>query len=279
MKLLTHLKASGRLPPALLLQGSNLDREARAFAEHFAIPADIHELRPEGKMGLHAVAALSSFLSKVPLRPLRGTRQFFIVHQADRMLPTSSNALLKILEEPPPSTHFILTAQHKERLLPTILSRVQCIVFPPTPVPRTPLQDRFLQLLSGATLKEIEEFASLVEKEKKEMEKQKAKTLPKELHPLQRERLENEISGAISMHMQETLAALLEMLLLVSRDTALTDHKECAPHLHFPHLHPPHPLPFPLVERAIHTTRLSFERSIPLQACLEALFAQLALIT
>ncbi len=43
----------------------------------------------------------------------------------------AANALLKILEEPPAGTSFILVSDHKNNLLPTILSRCQQIDFPP----------------------------------------------------------------------------------------------------------------------------------------------------
>ena len=44
---------------------------------------------------------------------------------------SSANALLKILEEPPENTTFILVSDYKGQLLPTILSRCQIINFPP----------------------------------------------------------------------------------------------------------------------------------------------------
>lgn len=43
----------------------------------------------------------------------------------------SANALLKILEEPPPNTTLILVTDNKNQLLPTILSRCQHLDFPP----------------------------------------------------------------------------------------------------------------------------------------------------
>ena len=43
---------------------------------------------------------------------------------------SSANAILKILEEPPDNTTFILVTDYKADLLPTILSRCQCLDFP-----------------------------------------------------------------------------------------------------------------------------------------------------
>ena len=50
---------------------------------------------------------------------------------AENMTDQAQNALLKILEEPPEHTVFILTAENRAMLLPTILSRVQTIRLEP----------------------------------------------------------------------------------------------------------------------------------------------------
>lgn len=50
---------------------------------------------------------------------------------AENMTDQAQNALLKILEEPPEHTVFVLTAENRAMLLPTILSRVQTIRLEP----------------------------------------------------------------------------------------------------------------------------------------------------
>ncbi|MEP6710361.1 MAG: AAA family ATPase [Candidatus Saccharibacteria bacterium] len=52
-------------------------------------------------------------------------RQFFIIDEADAMTHAAQTAFLKLLEEPAESIYFILTSSAQDRLLPTILSRVQ----------------------------------------------------------------------------------------------------------------------------------------------------------
>jgi hypothetical protein len=52
---------------------------------------------------------------------------FFIIQKADFLTPACANKLLKPMEEPPRGYHFILLAEHKEQILPTILSR--CVVY------------------------------------------------------------------------------------------------------------------------------------------------------
>lgn len=52
-------------------------------------------------------------------------KRFIIIDDADTMGKPAQNAFLKLLEEPTPNTFFILTAHQPEKLLPTIISRVQ----------------------------------------------------------------------------------------------------------------------------------------------------------
>lgn len=56
-------------------------------------------------------------------------KKVLIIENADRMAESSRNALLKILEEPPENTVFILTTSNRGAILPTILSRVRTYNF------------------------------------------------------------------------------------------------------------------------------------------------------
>lgn len=54
---------------------------------------------------------------------LRGGRRVVVIAPADALRTEAANALLKMLEEPPPATLFVLASDAPERMLPTILSR------------------------------------------------------------------------------------------------------------------------------------------------------------
>lgn len=56
-------------------------------------------------------------------------KKVLIIENADRMLESVRNALLKILEEPPEGTLFILTTSRRGAVMPTILSRVRTYPF------------------------------------------------------------------------------------------------------------------------------------------------------
>ncbi len=69
----------------------------------------------------------------VSLSPYAGPYKFVIVNDAHLMTAEAQNALLKILEEPSPSSILILVTANPNSLLPTIISRCQEIKFPPHP--------------------------------------------------------------------------------------------------------------------------------------------------
>jgi len=54
-----------------------------------------------------------------------------VIRDAQTMGREAQNAFLKLLEEPPKETHFILTSQSKQAILPTIHSRTQQIAVAP----------------------------------------------------------------------------------------------------------------------------------------------------
>jgi len=64
-------------------------------------------------------------------RPFEGKARVFLIDEADKLNDASANALLKVLEEPPRTSHLILITARPAMLLPTILSRCQMIRFAP----------------------------------------------------------------------------------------------------------------------------------------------------
>jgi len=69
------------------------------------------------------------------LKPYQHPIQIFYLKEAQNLTLPAQHALLKTLEEPPPTAHIILTADRKESLLPTIISRCQLITLRSAPLP------------------------------------------------------------------------------------------------------------------------------------------------
>ncbi|RMD60971.1 MAG: hypothetical protein D6824_08630 [Planctomycetota bacterium] len=67
----------------------------------------------------------------VALAPSQGKRRVFLLDEAELLAREGANALLKTLEEPPPAAVIVLVSASEHRVLPTIRSRCQRILFRP----------------------------------------------------------------------------------------------------------------------------------------------------
>lgn len=112
---------------------------ARAFARHLLDPqgkggiSDLIELSPEGRLGLHPLAQIEEVRRQAQMTALSGSWKVYLIDDVERMSPAAANSLLKILEEPPPRTLFLLVSGRPQALLPTIVSRCHVVLFEPLP--------------------------------------------------------------------------------------------------------------------------------------------------
>jgi len=90
---------------------------------------DLHLLAPKGAADLLRIDDVRAVVGRVVLRPFMGRFQAVILEDADRLTEEAANSLLKILEEPPRQTRFILLTAQPAACLPTIVSRCQVIRF------------------------------------------------------------------------------------------------------------------------------------------------------
>ena len=77
------------------------------------------------------VGAIRALETEANFRPYEASARIFVVDDAHKMNDSSSNALLKTLEEPPQTSHIFLISSKPNSLLPTIRSRVQTLRFGP----------------------------------------------------------------------------------------------------------------------------------------------------
>jgi DNA polymerase-3 subunit delta' len=92
--------------------------------------ADVFYLEPVKKaqlIGVEEVRTMCLFLGKTSYA---GGWKAAVLRYADRMTIQAANAFLKMLEEPPPQTLFLLLSDQPHGLLPTILSRCQRVTLP-----------------------------------------------------------------------------------------------------------------------------------------------------
>lgn len=84
----------------------------------------------ETKQALIYEKESSEILRKLSLKSFSGGYKIMIIWQPEKMNIACSNKLLKLLEEPPQQTLFLLVSEQPEQLLSTILSRLQQIRVP-----------------------------------------------------------------------------------------------------------------------------------------------------
>jgi DNA polymerase-3 subunit delta' len=69
-------------------------------------------------------------IKMLSLKSFESTYKVMIIWQPELMHPSAANGILKILEEPPPNTFFLLVSNASDKLLPTVLSRTQMVNVP-----------------------------------------------------------------------------------------------------------------------------------------------------
>lgn len=83
---------------------------------------DVLEMDAASNRGIDEIRSLRD---KVQFSPVEGRTKVYIVDEVHMLTPEAFNALLKMLEEPPPHAMFVLATTEPHKVLPTILSRCQ----------------------------------------------------------------------------------------------------------------------------------------------------------
>lgn len=138
----TIVAMSNSMPQSLLLMGQKgigLSTLARQIAAK--LTSDVYTVLPEkdevvnlekGAIGVSSIRKLYDYTKST-----RTQKQVVIIDYTERMTLSAQNAFLKLLEEPPTNTHFILLSHDTTMLLPTILSRVWSLEVKPITAAQT----------------------------------------------------------------------------------------------------------------------------------------------
>lgn len=103
------------------IRGTGKTTSARVFGN--AINAQIIELDAASNGGVDHIRDLKN---DVMYQPTDGkTRKMYIIDEVHQLSTSAQNAFLKVLEEPPAHVIFVLATTDPQKILPTIISRVQ----------------------------------------------------------------------------------------------------------------------------------------------------------
>ena len=105
-------------------------REQLAENTYFDMETWLADIKAENQQLMHYVTESDALQRKLALKASQGGRRVVIIWLPERMKVEMANKLLKVLEEPPALTHFILVSEEPENVLGTIQSRVQRLPVP-----------------------------------------------------------------------------------------------------------------------------------------------------
>jgi DNA polymerase-3 subunit delta' len=127
---------AGRIPHAILMVGDDpralqINGDAAAGlllqCDDPIKCADLSAVHPVGKMRQISIDSIRELIHRLSQSAAGIGLKLTLITDADRMHRFAANALLKILEEPPRDTIFLLTTSHLYEVLPTIRSR--CLLY------------------------------------------------------------------------------------------------------------------------------------------------------
>ncbi len=85
----------------------------------------------EKKQGQIGVDEALDVVKKLSLKSYEGGYKVMLIWMAEKMNTSAANKLLKLIEEPPEKTVFLLLCEDEEQIIQTIRSRCQILYFPP----------------------------------------------------------------------------------------------------------------------------------------------------
>jgi DNA polymerase-3 subunit gamma/tau len=96
----------------------------RAIADGTSL--DVIEMDAASQRGIDDIREIRE---RVVLQPVEGRHKVYILDEAHQLTDAAFNALLKLIEEPPPHLVFVFCTTELQKMLPTVRSRCQTFVF------------------------------------------------------------------------------------------------------------------------------------------------------
>jgi DNA polymerase-3 subunit delta' len=111
----------------------NYIEEWRNFVKkspYFTINDWFDSIEVGNAQGMIFASEASEIIKKLSLKTFESDFKIMIIWLPEKMHQATSNKLLKMIEEPPDKTLFLLVAEEPDKVIPTILSRCQLVKIP-----------------------------------------------------------------------------------------------------------------------------------------------------
>lgn len=118
-----RLLASGNHPDLHVLASERRCLEQSGLLLQYAMRYVQEDSRRKNPSAIIAIDQVRALFPEVAKRPHLASCRVIVIHNTEEFNENAANSLLKVLEEPPPDTYFLLVSDDPGRLLPTIRSR------------------------------------------------------------------------------------------------------------------------------------------------------------
>ncbi|MCR4995352.1 MAG: DNA polymerase III subunit delta [Bacteroidales bacterium] len=98
---------------------------------YFDLNEWLKDIDAENQQATIYVAEADQIQRKLALKSSQGGRKVMVIWLPEKFNQETANRLLKLFEEPPAGTHFIMVSEEADLVLGTIISRTQRILVPP----------------------------------------------------------------------------------------------------------------------------------------------------
>jgi DNA polymerase-3 subunit delta' len=105
-------------------------REFVGKSPYFTINSWLNSIEVGNAQGLIFSSEAAEIIKKLNLKTFESDFKIMIIWLPEKMHPSAANKLLKLIEEPPEKTVFLLVSDEPDKVIPTILSRCQHIRLP-----------------------------------------------------------------------------------------------------------------------------------------------------
>ncbi|MDY0098578.1 MAG: DNA polymerase III subunit [Bacteroidales bacterium] len=105
-------------------------REFLKVSPYFSLNKWLDVIEAGNAQGLIFSGEAAEIIKKLSLKTFESDYKIMIIWLPEKMHPSAANKLLKMIEEPPEKTIFLLVSEEPDKVIPTMLSRCQIVKVP-----------------------------------------------------------------------------------------------------------------------------------------------------